>query len=428
MKRVIFLVDMNAFFISCEMTRNSALKGKPAAVAGDPKKRTGIILAANYEARALGIKTTMLLNEARRLCPELLVVPPDHDFYAEKSRGVMAILAEFTPVVEQNSIDEAWLDMTGTEGLFGDPVSAARSIMEAINTRLDLWCSIGISDNKFLAKMASEMKKPQGITELWPGDVPAKLWPLPVGYLYGVGRKSAEKLNRLGIQTVGDLARLPQKFLVDTFGKGGETMYHHARGQDFDPVVPRSHDDVQSIGRSTTLSENVSDLDKAKLVLMQLADEVAATARKNGVCGKTVQITLKYTDFSTVTRQTAIGASCGTQDLYLAGCRLLEANWSVDKPIRLIGISLNNLTGQAELLETQHRQVSFFDQPDLRATEQGIQQPPVLPSLPAPSNQQVKAERQQRIDQAMDDIRNRYGKGSIKRAALIKKNPEDDVT
>ena len=428
MKRVIFLVDMNAFFIACEMTRNPALKGRPAAVAGDPKKRTGIILAANYEARALGIKTTMLLNEALRLCPQLLVVSPDHDFYAEKSREVMAIFSEFTPVVEQNSIDEAWLDMTGTEGLFGDPVSAARLIMAAINTRLDLWCSIGISDNKFLAKMASELKKPQGITELWPDDVPAKLWPLPVGYLYGVGQKSAEKLTRLGIQTVGDLARLPQKFLVDTFGKGGETLYHHARGQDFDPVVPRSHDDVQSIGRSTTLSENVSDLDRAKLVLMQLADEVAATARKHGVCGKTVQITLKYTDFSTVTRQAAIGATCGTQDLYQAGCHLLDANWSVDKPIRLLGISLNNLTSQADLVEAQYRQVSFFDQPVSQATEQGRNQPRIQPSMTAQSSQKVKTERQQRIDQAMDDIRTRYGKGSIKRAALIKKNPEDDVT
>ncbi len=393
MQRVVFLVDMNAFFIACEMTRNPSLKGKPAAVAGDPKKRTGIVLAANYEARAFGIKTTMLLNEARRLCPDLLVVPPDHEFYETKSAQVMEILSEFSPIVEQNSIDEAWLDMTGTKGLFGTPLEAARAILDAINTRLDLWCSVGISDNKFLAKMASEMKKPQGITELWPQDVPTKLWPLPVGSIYGVGRKSAEKLNRLGIHTVGELAKLSPSYLVEIFGKGGETLYLHAHGQDPELVVASLHDTVKSIGRATTFPDNVSDVAIAKQALMQLADDVATRARRHNIKGRTVQITLKYTDFRSVTRQVSVRPTQSTQEIFLAGCQLLDQNWSVTLPIRLIGIALMNFVEESQ-------QLSLFDQLD-------------QPGRPP------KSERQQLVDQAMDQIRDRFGKDSVKRAALI---------
>lgn len=165
--KIIFLVDMNAFFISCEMSVNPELKGRPAAVAGDPKSRSGIILAANYEARAYGVKTTMLVHEAMSICPGLVIVPPTRGLYEKKSNEFMEILARYAPVIQKNSIDEAWLDLTGCEKLFGEPVAIAQRIMKEIQYELDLWCSIGISENKFLAKMASEMKKPLGITELW---------------------------------------------------------------------------------------------------------------------------------------------------------------------------------------------------------------------------------------------------------------------
>ncbi|NLM79461.1 MAG: DNA polymerase IV, partial [Ruminococcaceae bacterium] len=185
MERVIFLVDMNAFYIACETTRNPQLAGRPAAVAGDPQKRAGIILAANYEARAVGVKTTMTLYEACGLCPGLKLVPPDHAFYEEKSKEVMLYLSGYTPLLEQNSIDEAYLDLTGCEALNGPPLQAARSIQKGINRQFGLWCSIGIAPNKFLAKMASELKKPMGITCLEHPDVPARLWPLPIRSLYG---------------------------------------------------------------------------------------------------------------------------------------------------------------------------------------------------------------------------------------------------
>jgi DNA polymerase-4 len=243
MKRLIFLVDMNAFYIGCEMTRIPELKGKPAAVAGDPKNRGGIILSPNYEARKFGVKTTMLIHEARKLCPEIIFVPPEHSFYSHMSRMVMGILERYAPVIQQNSIDEAWLDLTGCERLFGKPYDIADRIMKEIMNRLDLWCSIGISENKFLAKMASEMKKPQGITEVWAEDVPEKIWPLPVRRMYGIGAQTEKKLSNLAIYNIGDIARCEVSLLAGKFGKYGEELHRLANGIDYSPVtVNPQHD------------------------------------------------------------------------------------------------------------------------------------------------------------------------------------------
>ena len=397
MQRVIFLVDMNAFFISCEMTRNDSLKDTPAAVAGDPKKRSGIILAANYEARSYGVKTTMVLHQALKLCPKLILVPPDHHFYQKKSEEVMALLSNYTPVLEQNSIDEAWLDMTGTEGLFGNPLKAAKRIMGEIKDRLGLPCSIGIAENKFLSKMAAEMKKPLGITELWEPDIPAKLWPLPVKEMYGVGAKTAERLNRIGIKTIGDLAKSDVNIIVKTFGKGGSEMRLHANGMDDSPVLAREDDDMKSIGRSTTLPEDISDVEKAKLVLMELADDIGMTARRHDKKGRTVHITLKYSDFRVVTKQATITATCTTREIYQAGCSLLEQNWNQFHPVRLIGISLSGFHEDGCL-----SQPSLFDQMESNSVK----------------------DKSRQIDEVMDKIRNRHGTETITFAALVKKEKD----
>ena len=234
------------------MARNPSLKGHPAAVAGDPKNRTGIILAANYDARKFGVKTAMPVHEALRLCPRLILVPPTRGLYTRKSREVMEILSRYTPVIQQNSIDEAWLDITGCEGLFGTPVQIAEKIMNDIMNELDLWCSIGISENKFLAKMASEIKKPLGITELWVRDIGKKLWPLKVGKMYGIGQQTERRLNEIGIMTIGDLAHCSEKVLRSEFGKYGEEMKRLANGIDPSPVVPGDSTDIKSISRSIT--------------------------------------------------------------------------------------------------------------------------------------------------------------------------------
>lgn len=352
MKRVIFLVDMNAFFISCEKTRHPEIEGKPAAVAGDPVNRSGIILTANYEARKYGIKTTMILREAFRLCPDLIIIPPDHKFYEMKSKEVMEILSDYTPVIEQNSIDEAWLDMTGSESLFGQPLEAAGNIMDRIKNELDLWCSIGISESKFLAKMASEMKKPLGITELWKKDIEEKMWPLPVSLMYGVGKQTAKKLNSMGIYTIKDLALTKIDNIYKKLGKTGVELVRLARGIDDSPVNA-TREEVKSIGRSTTLAHDITDIEDAKAILMDLADDLGMSARKSGKKGNTVQITIKYSNFNTITRQMTISPTCNIKDIYGAGVRLLEKNWT-GEPVRLLGISLSGFQNERE-------QISLFD-------------------------------------------------------------------
>ncbi|MDF2889634.1 MAG: nucleotidyltransferase/DNA polymerase involved in repair, partial [Clostridia bacterium] len=306
MKKVIFLVDMNAFYISCEMARNPELKGKPAAVAGDPKNRSGIILTANYEARSFGVKTTMVLHEAKKLCPGIVFVPPDHAYYQKMSEKVMGILSRYTPIVQINSIDEAWLDMTGCEALFGEPVAIAQKIMTDIQNELDLWCSIGISENRFLAKMASERKKPLGITEIWIKDISEKLWHLAVREMYGIGKQTEQKLQKMGIYKIGDLARSDRALLTKHFGKYGLELYQLANGMDHSSVAISTAHDSKSISRSTTLSKDTNDMKYIEKILLDLAEEVGTEARQNNYRGKTVSIVIKYSDFKSITRQRTV--------------------------------------------------------------------------------------------------------------------------
>jgi len=242
--------------------------------------------------------------------------------------------------------------------------------------------------------MAAEMKKPLGITELWENDIPIKLWPLSVKEMYGIGGKTAEKLNRMGIQTIGELARFDINRIVKTFGKGGNEIHLHANGIDNSPVLARMAGDMKSIGRSTTLPEDISDIEKAKLVLMELADDIGMTARRHSKKGSTVHVTLKYSDFQVVTRQATIPATCITKEIYQAGCSLLEQNWKRSHSVRLIGISLSGFHE-----DCSSGQLSLFDQME----------------------DKVKKEKSERIDKAMDKIRNKHGSEIITFAALVKK-------
>lgn len=399
MERVIFLVDMNAFFISCEMSRDHRLKGKPAAVAGNPKNRHGIILAANYDARKYGIRTTMLVHEARKRCPDIIFVPPDHEFYDMKSKEVMNILRRYSPVIQQNSIDEAWMDMTGCEALFGKPLEIAQRIMKDIIEELDLWCSIGISYNKFLAKMASDLKKPLGITEVWEKDLKTKIWPLPMREMYGIGKQTEKKLIEIGLHTIGDIARCDRAVLGRLFGKYGEELVRLANGIDPSPVTENPQHDSKSISRSTTLSSDTFDLEYCKAVLLRLAEEVGAEARRFKYKGMTVFIVIKYGDFQSITRQRSVSPTNLTRDIYRVGISLFEENRSKSKPVRLLGIGLGNMA------EDYPEQVSLFDIGDTEKSS-------------------VKEEK---LERTIDSIRERFGWDKLKRAKFIEGLDKKDI-
>lgn len=396
MQKVIFLVDMNAFFISCETIRHPEIIDKPAAVAGDPKDRRGIILTANYRARKFGVKTTMVLGEALKLCPNLILIPPDRDFYAQKSRQIMDILSSYTPIIEQNSIDEAWLDMTGCDRIFGRPLRSAELISRHIDSELGLGCSIGISENKFLSKMASEMKKPLGITELWRKDIKSKLWPLDIQSMYGVGKKTSRKLQYMGIKTIGDLALFNREYLIKKFGRVGGKIHEFANGIDDSNLKRRMKNDVKSIGKSITVSHDVFNMEEAKVILMKLSDEIAMTARKYGKKGRIVQISIKYSNFKSITRQKPVVPTCLSKDIYSAGIDLLEKSWNMQLPIRLLGISISGFQEDCKM-----RQISMFD---MMKSDFG----------------KDNLDREQKIENVIDSIRQKYGSSIINRAALIK--------
>ena len=398
MQKVVFLVDMNAFFISCEMTRNPEIIGKPAAVAGNPKNRTGIVLAANYEARKYGIKTTMVIHQALKLCPGMLLVPPDHHFYEAKSQAVMKVLSNYSPIIEQNSIDEALLDMTGTDSLFGPPIEAAHKIMEDINEGLGLWCSIGISQNKLLAKIASEIKKPMGITELWVTDIQTKLWPLKVTDLYGIGKQTGIRLNNIGIQTIGDLANYNPKTLNQMLGKQGIELQRLANGIEDSPVTPHISGEMKSIGRSTTLAEDVVNIEDVRNIFLEMCEEDGYDARKNDKKARTIQVTIKYSDFQNITRQISTEPTYLTKDIYEKGFALLKNNWNSFRPVRLVGISITGF--KQDCLSAQ---LSLFDQADVFNDVYNASQ------------------KEEKLEKAIDAIRSRLGTNSISRAIQIKK-------
>jgi DNA polymerase-4 len=269
--------------------------------------------------------------------------------------------------------------------------------MDEIKDGLGLWCSIGIAKNKFLAKMAAEMKKPLGITELWQHDIQDKLWPLPVKKMYGVGAKTSEKLNSMGIKTIGELAKSDVSTVIKALGKVGNEIYLHANGIDNSTVLARVDDDAKSIGREKTLPKDITDIEKAKIVLMELADDIGMTVRKKGKQGRTVHITMKYSDFRSVTRQITIPATSVTKEIYQAGCRLLEQNWNKSNSVRLIGISISGF----------HEDISS-DQL----------------SLFYPMQIHVTTDKNKQIDKAMDKIRNKYGSEKITLATLVKKDKD----
>lgn len=380
--RTILHLDLDAFFVAVERLDDPSLIGRPVIVAGRPEAR-GVVSSASYEARQFGIHSAMPTAQALRLCPQAIVVPGHRDRYVELSRRVMALLGEYTPLLEPISIDEAFLDMTGAEAHYGPPAQLARTLQDRIEAELRLSASLGVAGNKLVAKIASDFRKPHGITVVPPGEEAAFLAPLPIRKLWGVGEVTARDLARLGIATIGDLARLSAEELRARFGAHGEGLWRAAHGVDDSPVTPEH--EAKSFSREETFAQDIRDAAVLRRELLRLSDAVAGRLRRHGLRARTIGLKLRYGDFATLTRQATLPEPTDAgAAVYAQALALFEAAWD-RRPVRLLGVSADNLTQAA-------RQLRLFEQEDSR---------------------------QAQLEAALDRIRVRFGEHAIQRASLL---------
>lgn len=387
--RVILHVDMNAFFCSVHEAEDpEQYKGKPTAVAGSIEQRKGIIVTSSYPARKLGIRTGMRVKQAERLCPNLILIRPDFHLYRRYSRAFLEIAHSYTPLVEAASIDECYMDITGSK-TFGTPLEIASELQQRIRDELSLPCSIGVAPNKLLAKMGSDMKKPNGITVLRIRDVPTKLWHRPCEELFGIGQKTAEKLRRIGIRTIGELANTEAERLIQTFGVYGEAMRRAANGWSDDPVnIER--EPSKSIGHTTTLPHDIETQEDVRRVLLNLADQVTRRIRKQHMLANTVQLTLRTPDMKTFTRAVTLDTPSDDSSVFVEEAwRLYLKHWGSGRPIRLLGI-----TGQ-NLIQKEEAAIQL----DLFSYEQ----------FP----------KKEKLNETMDRIRDKYGENSLITLGMI---------
>lgn len=353
--RVILHVDMNSFYASVEMAYDPSLKGKPLAIAGNPEERRGIIVTCSYEARSFGVKTTMTVREAKKLCPALIVKKPNFDRYRSASMGMFEILRQFSKLVEPVSIDEGYVDITDSYDL-GSPIEIANTIQRRILEQLDLPCSIGIAPNKFLAKTASDMKKPMGITILRKRDIPTVLWPMDIEEMHGVGKKTADKLRTININKIGDIAKANEIRLKGLLGINGVRLKERAIGIDNRKVDPDSVSDFKSIGNSTTLPHDVANQQELLRVLETLAETVSRRLNNKEVKALSLGITIRYKDRSTVTRsKKLINPVSSSKEVYLQAKDIFLKNWSGEK-VRLLGITGTDLVDE----ENAFKQLDLF--------------------------------------------------------------------
>jgi len=381
-------IDMNSFYASCEQAANKELKKAPLIVGGDPERRSGIVLAASYDAKKYGVKTTMPLYQAAKLCPTAKFVKASRGLYEKMSKEVMKIFDDYTPLKEQVSIDEAFLDMTGTEKLFGNIYEVSKTIQNRILKELDLPCSVGISSNKLLAKMASDYKKPMGITSIYPNEVEKKIWHLPVSSLHGVGRKTSTKLVSMGILTIGDLAKSDIKLLIKQFGeKTAKIIKNHANGIASDEVNPLRSAEVKSIGNENTYPNDLTLTEDIYKQLLIISDKVGYRLRKKMLKGKTITIKIKFNDFTIINRSKTLQVLTDSTDIIFETAKELYLENKKNKPIRLIGITMSNLNSEDNI------QLSLFEE----------------------SNKTNK------VDKMVDEIRNKYGYSVVTRASILDK-------
>lgn len=349
-QRTILHIDMNAFFASVEQQANPELRGKPIAVVGGGGRT--VITTSSYEARAKGVKTGMAIWEGKRVCPELIVVVGDNRKYTYTSGKINDIFQDYTPEVEAFSIDESWLDVTRSLGIFGSAETIAYQIKARIRDNFGITCSIGIAPNKLLAKLASDMQKPDGLTVIAPGDVARTLERMPINALCGVGRKMQRHLNMMSIYTCGELGRCDEGRLTRKFGIIGSRLKEMGQGIDHSPVVRfGEEEEVKSVGHSRTLEQDIDDPAEIRRFLLQLSEMVGSRARKYHVSGKTVRLYVRYADFFTSWGKQATLKNYINQsdEIYKAALSIIDTV-KLAQPVRLLGVCLSNLKHQAEQL------------------------------------------------------------------------------
>jgi Nucleotidyltransferase/DNA polymerase involved in DNA repair len=331
---------MNSFYASVEIALHPEWEGKPLAIAGKPEERHGIVVTSSYEARKRGVRTTMTVQEARRKCPDLIVKHPDFVHYRAMSDRLFQFLSGYTPLVEKASIDEGYLDMT--DHLNGTQVlQIAEEIQSRIKTEFGIPCSIGIAPNKFLAKMASNMKKPMGITILRKRQLSQRMWPLTIDRMHGVGPKTAEQMKKYGIMTIGQLAAAQPEKIAALFGVYGKRLFEHANGQDNRPVDPGAWDRYKSIGHSVTLSRDSRSMSVISDTLDRLSEKVADKIRMEHVVSYELTVMIRYHDWETVTRQKSVVQPLSVKsEIRNCALNLFRKNWN-GKAVRLLGITLS---------------------------------------------------------------------------------------
>ncbi len=398
MKQIIFHIDVNSAYLSwtaVEQLKNGAdrdIREIPAIIGGDRQSRHGVVLAKSIPAKRFGIRTGEPVVNALRKCPEIEMFSPDHGMYSRYSHQLMEFLAGYTPDLEQVSVDECYMDFTGIAYRYPSPVEAALEMKDAIYKKFGFTVNIGISSVKLLAKMASDFEKPNRVHTLFPEEIPVKMWPLPVSELFMAGRSSVETLKKLEIYTIGDLAKSDPALLEIHLKSHGKMLWKFANGMD-SSTVHSQKEEAKGIGNSTTLAQDVTTLEEARKILLALAESVGGRLRKAGQKAGMVSTEIKYADFRSVSHQRQLKkASNADSVIYQTACELFEELWSKE-PIRLLGIRTSRLSD-----ETEPEQLSIFDFQYAKP----------------------KDEKHRKLDQALDQIRKRYGEDAVVRGTFLK--------
>lgn len=392
MDRVILHCDMNGFFASVELLDYPHLKDKPMAVCGNPENRHGIILAKNEIAKSFGVVTAETLWQARKKCPDLQVVPPHHSKYKHYSKLINDIYLRYTDMVEPFSVDESWLDVTGSIQLFGTGRQIADRLRETVKNELGLTLSAGVSFNKIFAKMGSDYKKPDATTVITRENFKALLWPLDIRAMFFVGKATAAKLSEFGIKTIGELALSDKKMISSLLGKQGSIIHDYANGLDSTPVLRYDQlEKVKSIGNGTTFRRNLTGAEDIRTAVIGLSDTVATRLRKHKMKAFGVKVDIKDPDFKVISRQQQLDNPTNLSEVIAdTAMSIIRKSWRMRNPIRLITITAINLCD-----ENQAQQLSLF------------------------SDENIMTEKGEKMERAMDNIREKFGSGAINFGSVI---------